>query len=216
MKKALELVNELKDKKIIEDYAIGGGKATIYYTEPFLTKDLDFFVFVKDSKSISALQPVYDFFKEKGYSWEGQWIIIDGEKVEFFIAGKPLQKEALENAREVAIEGVKTKILSPEYLMAIALDANRTRDKLKVEMMIQQEVEIDQDRLYAVLDKYNLRRRYEGIVRSLKLESFRTPEQYRSKLEWRKEQARKPFEDKLKDLEDLKDIEREMRKIRPR
>ncbi len=47
MKKILEILNELKKKGLVEDYAIGGGVATIFYTEPVFTYDLDAFIIVK-------------------------------------------------------------------------------------------------------------------------------------------------------------------------
>jgi hypothetical protein len=34
MRKTLEIINELKQKGFITDYAIGGGIATLFYIEP--------------------------------------------------------------------------------------------------------------------------------------------------------------------------------------
>ena len=36
----LRVIRELKDKRIILDFAIGGGIAVLYYVEPLLTYDL--------------------------------------------------------------------------------------------------------------------------------------------------------------------------------
>lgn len=38
---ALIALNQLKEKGIIEDYAIGGGYAVIYHQVPYSTYDLD-------------------------------------------------------------------------------------------------------------------------------------------------------------------------------
>ena len=37
MKKAIEVMNELKKKKLIKDYAIGGAIAALRWVEPFYT-----------------------------------------------------------------------------------------------------------------------------------------------------------------------------------
>jgi len=41
MEKIFKVINEMHQKGILKDYAIGGAVATIYYTEPFATKDID-------------------------------------------------------------------------------------------------------------------------------------------------------------------------------
>jgi hypothetical protein len=40
-------MNNLKEKGLIKDYAIGGAIATLRWTEPFFTRDLDIFVIPK-------------------------------------------------------------------------------------------------------------------------------------------------------------------------
>ena len=40
MKKTPKVINELKERGLIDDYAIGGGIAALFYIEPFLTYDL--------------------------------------------------------------------------------------------------------------------------------------------------------------------------------
>ena len=63
MKETLEVLNGLKDKALIDDYAVGGGIATIFYTEPVFTYDLDVFVIVKSALAgnIISLASVYDW-----------------------------------------------------------------------------------------------------------------------------------------------------------
>ena len=40
MEEALKVISEMKSKGIIKDYAIGGGIATLLYTEPLLAEIL--------------------------------------------------------------------------------------------------------------------------------------------------------------------------------
>jgi hypothetical protein len=44
MQKTLLVLNDLKKKGMIIDYAIGGGMGIVFYIEPILTYDLDVFI----------------------------------------------------------------------------------------------------------------------------------------------------------------------------
>ena len=44
MKKAIEVINALRESGLIRDYAIGGAIGALRWVEPFFTRDLDIFV----------------------------------------------------------------------------------------------------------------------------------------------------------------------------
>ena len=71
MKETLKVLNELKEKGLIEDYAIGGAIAALRWIEPFFTQDLDVFILLKDGdekkKEVIDLSPIYEYLKSKGY-----------------------------------------------------------------------------------------------------------------------------------------------------
>lgn len=46
MEATIRIINEMRKKKVIGTYAIGGAVAMIFYVEPVLTYDLDVFVFL--------------------------------------------------------------------------------------------------------------------------------------------------------------------------
>src|SRR3989338_3365110 len=112
VKKTLEVLNDLKGKALIGDYAIGGGIATIFYTEPVFTYDLDVFVIVNPEPQgkIISLVPIYDYLKSKGYVWEGEHIVIEDIPVQFIPVGSGLEKEAIENAKDITYSGARTKV----------------------------------------------------------------------------------------------------------
>lgn len=59
MDEALKVINELAKKGIIKSYAVGGGIATILYTEPLLTYDLDvFYVPLEEEQGRSNFCPL--------------------------------------------------------------------------------------------------------------------------------------------------------------
>ena len=161
MKKTLEMLNELKVKGLLEDYAIGGGIATIFYTEPVFTYDLDVFVLVKAALTgkIISLSAIYDYLKGKGASWKGEHIVIANMPVQFIPVGNDLEKDAILNAKETTYDGVKTKILSAEYLIAIALKVGRKKDFEKIGRLLEQ-AEINKRTLEAILKEHNLLDRF--------------------------------------------------------
>lgn len=158
MKKTIEVLNELKEKGLIKDYAIGGAIAALRWTEPFFTQDLDIFILLKEAedeeKGLITLTPIYEYLKNKGYVWKGHWIMIEGVPVDIFPAD-PLEKEAIEQAQEVEYEGVRTKVIIPEYLIALFLRAGRDKDRRKIEMLLEQ-CQIDRERLLRILSQYGL------------------------------------------------------------
>lgn len=158
MKNTIKVINELKQKGLIKDYAIGGAIAVLRWVEPFFTRDLDIFIIpieATSNKRLINLSAIYDYLKRKRYNkWVGQWLIIEGIPVEF-IPAQGLAEESVEKAREIKFARVKTKVITPEYLIALLLLAGRQKDKLKVEMLLKQ-TKIDFRKLEEILKKYDL------------------------------------------------------------
>jgi len=97
VRNAIRVMNELKEKGLIKDYAIGGAIAALRWTEPFFTQDLDVFVILEEEteeRGLIVLSPIYEYLKERGYVWKGHWIMIEGIPVDIFPAD-PLEKEAI-------------------------------------------------------------------------------------------------------------------------
>ncbi|MBI4645435.1 MAG: nucleotidyltransferase [Bacteroidia bacterium] len=166
MKNTIKIINKLKKEGLIKDYAIGGAIGVIRWTEPFFTRDLDLFIILiqepKD-KEIIFLYPIYDYLEKIGYNkWTGQWIIVAGVPVEF-IPAEGLSKEAVENAQETEYDGVKTKVITPEYLISLLLKAGRDKDKIKIKMLLEQ-AKIDMDKLKVILNKYNLNKKFQLFI----------------------------------------------------
>jgi len=160
MKKTIQVLNQLQKKGLIKDYAIGGGIATIFYVEPFFTYDLDVFIIpsgMAKEQNLILLSPVYNYLETKGYKWKGEHIIIEGIPVQFIPANE-LEEEAITNARKIGYEGVKTRVMTPEYLIALLLRAGRKKDLGKIEKLLEQ-TRIDRRKLGAILRKYGLNKK---------------------------------------------------------
>ncbi|HEX9912858.1 MAG TPA: hypothetical protein VGB01_06400 [candidate division Zixibacteria bacterium] len=161
MKKTIQVLNQLQKKGLIKDYAIGGGIATIFYVEPFFTYDLDVFIIpsgMAKEQNLILLSPVYNYLETKGYKWKGEHIIIEGIPVQFIPANE-LEEEAITNARKIGYEGVKTRVMTPEYLIALLLRAGRKKDLGKIEKLLEQ-TRIDRRKLGAILRKYGLDKKF--------------------------------------------------------
>ncbi|MCM8820377.1 MAG: nucleotidyltransferase [Candidatus Omnitrophica bacterium] len=164
MRETIKVINKMVKEGLFNDYAIGGGIATMFYIEPFLTYDIDIFLLLEHWKgNVVLLTPVYDYLKEAGYKWKGEHIIVEGVPVQFIPADE-LEKEAIKNARRIVYEGVKTKIIGPEYLIAILLRAGRKKDIEKIEKILD-EVKIDKKILNDILTRYGLDESFRAFLK---------------------------------------------------
>jgi hypothetical protein len=152
---ALRAANELVSAGLIEDYALGGALAAIYYTEPFTTYDADI-VFVTTDKTLSAGIPaIYSHLQTKGWRVEGEHLIIKDFPVQF-LAASGLTEEAVREAKPIEYEGVPAKVFRPEYIIAIAASVGRHKDLARIEQLLEQ-VKIDRPMLDDILRRYNLK-----------------------------------------------------------
>jgi hypothetical protein len=68
MKETLKVINRMVKDGVIEEYAIGGAVAAIYYLEPFDTADLGVFVQISTTVSeMTILAPIYEYLIKRGH-----------------------------------------------------------------------------------------------------------------------------------------------------
>jgi len=158
MRKTLEIINRLLEEKLVKAYAIGGAIAALKWVEPFFTRDLDLFIVPSPALKkgeLIVLTPIYDFLAALGYKeWRGQWLMVEGIPVEF-IPAEGLARESVENAVDVNFEGVGTRVITPEYLIALFLTAGRDKDRMKITLLLEQ-TSVRSDVLNSILKKYRL------------------------------------------------------------
>ncbi len=165
MDKALKIVNELQQKKIIKSYAIGGGISAVFYMETILTYDLDIlFIPQKEEKGMITLSPIYSYLKGLGFHTEKEHIIIEGVPVQFIPVYNDLIKEAVENAVHTKYKNTSTWVLRSEYIIAIMLQTFRPKDKERLIGLIEK-TEIDRKFLKTILQKHKLDEKFENFIR---------------------------------------------------
>jgi hypothetical protein len=124
-----------------------------------------FIILPKENKEedLISLSPIFDYLEKRKYSWSGEHIIIKGIPVQF-IPADALEKEAIKEAREIEYEREKTKIITPEYLIAILLRVGRKKDVEKIERLLELK-EINKKKLEDILLRFNLTKRFEELTR---------------------------------------------------
>src|SRR5438270_6704315 len=139
MKRTIEVLNELQRDGVFSRYAIGGAMGSIFYTEPFLTFDLDVFVVLPQTGDhLLSLTPIYAALRARGYAKENECVVIDNVPVQFLPAYNALVEEALNQAQEVLYEDVPARVLRSEHLVAIALQTGRSKDRDRVRILHEQ------------------------------------------------------------------------------
>ncbi len=134
LKEVLTRLNDLKATGIIQDYAICGGYAATFYDIPMTTYDLDVLAVLPTENDYHRL---YEHFRTKGAKIEKEYIFIEGMPVQFlpnYIG--PLYNSAIEEANIVDFQGVSSKFVSIEYLIALYLTAFRRKDIIRMQSLI--------------------------------------------------------------------------------
>ena len=151
----LRAANELVSAGLIEDWALGGALAAIYYIEPFTTYDADIFFVPKDKSLSAGIPAIYARLQSQGWHVESEHLLIRGFPVQF-LAAHGLTDEAVRCALPIDYEGVPAKVFRAEHIIAIAASVARAKDKVRIEQLLQQ-ADLDKAYLADALQRYNLR-----------------------------------------------------------
>lgn len=162
VKAIFDLMNQMQAASIIGKYAIGGAVGATFYLEPSATLDVDIFVTFPagQSEMLLRLTPIYEFLESRGGVVEGEHIVIDGWPVQFLPAADALDQEALVEAVETEVDGVKTWVMPAEHLAAIALRTGRPKDHNRVLQFFEQNL-LDEARLEGILQRHGLSAKWE-------------------------------------------------------
>lgn len=159
--RSVQVVRDMIFQGVILDAAIGGATAVIFYTEPFSTEDVDFFVVIPEGCStFLPLDGIYRYAEQHGFKTHEEHIQIGEDKVQFLPVFNKLLEDAVANASLYDVDGVQIKVLSPEYLAAIALHTGRHKDFLKLRLLSDQ-TKINERKLTPILRKHNLTEAWE-------------------------------------------------------
>jgi hypothetical protein len=153
----LKAFNNMEAEGLFDRYAIGGAVGALFYLEPLDTADIDMFLSLraKPDRLVLDLSPIYDYLKGKGGSLQGEHIRIFGWPVQVLAASGGLVEEALNEAKEMDVEGIRTRVFSAEHLAAIALQTGRAKDKARLLQFLEANV-LDRNKLSSIIERHTL------------------------------------------------------------
>jgi hypothetical protein len=137
---ALRAVNSLKAAGVVEDYAIAGAMAILFWAEPVPTYDLDVLVFLPaPDSSLVSLDAIYRWAAERGYPADAEHVMVEGVPTQFLPAPGALADEAIRTAAVLDYEGVPVRVARPEYLVALYLEpsARTPKREARVAMLLE-------------------------------------------------------------------------------
>jgi len=116
-------LNALKEEGVVQDYAICGGTAALFYAQTTATFDIDIFVLLQQRGVLIDLGPIYDWARARGYEIENEYLHVYGVPVQVLVAGEGLEESAVQNARLLDYDGVSVPVAPPEHLVLMYLRA---------------------------------------------------------------------------------------------
>jgi hypothetical protein len=154
----LRVLNSIKADGVIEDYAVAGAMALVFWTEPVPTWDLDVLVILPGAAGpIVSLDVIYRWTSDHGYAIHKEHVIIEGVPTQFLVSPGRLGDEAIDTAATLEYEGVMARVVLPEYLVALYLHPEaRTAKRRERAAMLLEWPGLERERLDAILKRHEL------------------------------------------------------------
>jgi hypothetical protein len=150
------VLNELRAERVVEDYAVGGAMAVLFYAEPARTYDLDVFVALPvATDDLLDLSILYGWLRHRGFTPDAEHVLIHGVPVQFLPTYNRLVEEAVKGARELDYDDTMVRVVSPEHLVALALQAGGSRRRERAAQLLEAGA-VDRAALRAILERHGL------------------------------------------------------------
>jgi hypothetical protein len=174
MKQTLDVINGMEADGVISRYAIAGAVAASNYIEPTVTEDLDVLISFDPipgagETGLITLAPIFSYLKDRGHvEYQAEGVVIAGWPVQFLPVADGLDAEALAEAQDVEVRiadaAVRTRVLRPEHLVAIALRVGRPKDLIRITQFLEDDA-VDAKALGAVLTRHRLTEPWRAFCR---------------------------------------------------
>jgi hypothetical protein len=156
MREALQALNALVERGVIQTYAIGGAIGASFYIDAVQTEDIDAFVhFPSSTSGLLSLTPIYSALTDLGGKVEREYIRFGEWPLQVLPDVSPLVHLAIREAVTVDFDGIPTRVFRPEHLCCIALETGRAKDILRVRMFLEQQ-KVDETVLRKVAQQFGL------------------------------------------------------------
>ena len=150
-------INRLRESTVIEDYAVGGATAVLFYAEPARTYDVDVFVVIRPDRErgLASLAAIDEWARREGYEAQAEHILIDGVPVQFLPAYTPLVEESVREAQDLTYGSTSVRVVGPEHLIALALQAGGAKRRERAYQLLEAGG-VDRVRLRDILARHAL------------------------------------------------------------
>jgi hypothetical protein len=119
----LAAINAMKTEGVIDEYAVAGAMAQMFWAEPIATLDLDVLVFLPPTAgALVSLEPIYAWAARHGYATAAEHIVVESVPTRFLPSPKALSDEAIRSAATLDYGGVPVRVVRPEHLLALCLE----------------------------------------------------------------------------------------------
>jgi hypothetical protein len=81
--------------------------------------------------------------------------MIEGWQVQFLPPGSALEQEALAAAIETELDKIKTRVMTAEHLVAIALKIGRAKDKIRITQFLESGI-LDEAKFQQIITRHAL------------------------------------------------------------
>ena len=149
--------NELKATGLVRNYAIGGATAALFYAEPARTYDIDVFVLLGPDaqRPLVSLEPFYQWARTRGFGVDAEHILVHGVPVQFLPAHNTLVEAAVNTARTLDYDDVSVRVIDPEHLVALALQAGGHKRRERAWQLLEAGV-VNREALRALLAAHGM------------------------------------------------------------
>ena len=146
------VLNRMHDEDVVAQYAVGGATAVLFYAEPTRTYDLDVFVTLEavGNDALAPLSRVYEWARGQGFGLQAEHLLIEGVPVQLLPTYNALVEAALATARVHDYGGVPVRVVGPEHLVALALQAGGARRRERAWQLLEAGA-VDRERLRRIL-----------------------------------------------------------------
>src|SRR5262245_51289097 len=105
----------LCEDRVIEEYAVGGAMAMLFWAEPVLSCGLDVVVpFRAVDRPGRSVAPASEWLRARGQVESAEHVTCHGTPVQFLASPNPLGDEAIAGAAQLELEGVPVRVMRPE------------------------------------------------------------------------------------------------------
>jgi hypothetical protein len=166
VEKVLGVLLEAQQLGVISDFAIGGSVGIMFYCEPITTRDIDFFVTIAVQGRVFDLTKLYELFATRGYAqFEGQHLVVMGEKFEFLAGDDPIAQDGWSGIREAAFRSTRARVLPLETILAQKLNAGRPRDLAHLGLVFGDFAEkVDKPKFLSIVQRFGLTEKWKRFA----------------------------------------------------